>query len=468
MTDDHTRHERSASDHVQGRVKTIHNKRVSRFTLHRMSSSQLYDDFDLAFPSAWLEEESKPLPEEDVSQSGSISKIVVLINIFLYAVAVYLWNPLMSNHIAELGGTSVDYGYVSGFSSLMQMIGAVYIGSLIDMKGSFLPLVVAFVSLIIGQFTCYLAPNTLLLGLTRIFVLFQQTMLASRAWISAQSDDTARDMGLVSLVYGAGTMVGPALSNLIVKETGSVRGTALASALVSAISLILHLLLVSNAQPKPQEKTKRRKSFMDDASKTWLSLITYANLLKNNKHLQNTFIVKMLTSFAMSLFHTILSLLLVEVYQVPPTQSGFIYSLIGVTIVIAQGAFQVWLYRCRSKMLLVLSCVAMSVSILLMFYTTKITSFLALICPLFASGTIMYSVSIGKLTSGVEKKDQGSILGLDMALTQLQRIIAPLVATRLASDYSLQHVLVLSAIMCSISIIFCLIDTDKDHVKKTD
>jgi predicted MFS family arabinose efflux permease len=103
-----------------------------------------------------------------------------------------------------------------------------------------------------------------------------------------------------------------------------------------------------------------------------------------------------------------------------------------------------------------------------MFYTTKITSFLALICPLFASVTIMYSVSIGKLTSGVEKKDQGSILGLDMALTQLQRIIAPLVATRLASDYSLQHVLVLSAIMCSISIFFCLIDTDKDDFKKND
>ena len=59
----------------------------------------------------------------------------------------------------------------------------------------------------------------------------------------------------------------------------------------------------------------------------------------------------------------------------------------------------------------------------------------ASIFPLVASATILFALSTAMLTRNAAADDAGAIIGLDMALASLQRVIAPLIGTWVSLNY---------------------------------
>lgn len=68
-------------------------------------------------------------------------------------------------------------------------------------------------------------------------------------------------------------------------------------------------------------------------------------------------------------------------------------------------------------------------------YATSLSAFYIVLIPMMSAGTILYAISTALLTRSVRAEENGTIIGIDMGLTNLQRVVAPLLGTVLISTF---------------------------------
>lgn len=244
------------------------------------------------------------------------------------------------------------------FSSFLQMTGAFFAGRLIDAKGSKFTMVLSCVSSILGYTMSYRSESIADLYISRIPVLAQQGVLAARAWVTVKSHSDPRMLGMVSLFYGFGTMFGPVLSGQLIKYFNGNSVISLVSTVFSVIGLIITVLFVDGEDQSHVPASPGNEQLVSEKS-IW----SFAE----NKELVFISIVKFFVILSSSIFHAILPILLAQRYELEPSQTGYIFALIGVTVVLSQVFYNFKLVCMEQMKVLLLATALMTVSLMVSF-----------------------------------------------------------------------------------------------------
>ena len=197
-------------------------------------------------------------------------------------------------------------------------------------------------------------------------------------------------------------------------------------------------------------------------------------------------VVKFFLAFGSSLFHSMLASTLADRFGLGAHQNGWVFSYSGVIAVVAQLAFNlrprsilrdetlllwaslgmtvsfvvcmVWCDSCSSCVLSHVhvdpSCISIAIptAIQLSSLSTQLWQFCIILVPLLSSASVLYSLSTSMLTKSVDPRQQGVIIGLDMAIGSCQRIVAPLLGTYVVSQWGYPWIGVACALTASVGV----------------
>lgn len=287
------------------------------------------------------------------SKRRNYNYAIVFFNVTLYAISVNLSNPFLAHLIKDLEGGSSEFGYVTGWSSFVQMLGALYIGRLIDVYGPKFGMGLAFASAGLSYACLYLAPSMWGIYMSRTFMFFQQAILASRTYIAVTSHSDTKLLGLIHLFLGVGAMLGPALGSLIaLGSDGNFRYVFLAASAFSGLSLASTALLMSSDETEalytpftPFSPSKGAELKVPAPN----NLRMVVALFRRNRTLSKISLVKTLASLGSIVFQTMASLLVVDKYNLDPASTGAIFSFIGVVMVLSQLALNLIMPKVQSN-----------------------------------------------------------------------------------------------------------------------
>ena len=201
---------------------------------------------------------------------------LVLLNIVLYAVAYMMQVPSQPFFISRLMGdaargaggvntAALAFGVFRSYISLLQLVGTIASGFLIDRLGPRALFGLSFgVSALSYGLTAY-ATTLPLLYASMLPTVLQHAMLGARAFVTQSTPDAdrARQMGFLKVAYGVGMVVGPTLGSWLAESQAGVAGTAgagtasegamwlvsITAAAVSALSLLSIVTLMGDPEP---------------------------------------------------------------------------------------------------------------------------------------------------------------------------------------------------------------------------
>ena len=312
-------------------------------------------------------------------------------------------------------------------TSFVYMVGAFLAGPLIDRYGPRKMLVVSFLASGMSSFLAFTSSSIASLYISRLPLVLHQVVLASRALVSLQSQSNITLLSYISLSYGFGTTAGPVLSSALVRITNTTASTAIASTLFSIVGFFLAFAFHSNEVVPESGADYGRVDLL--AAFGIHDMLRVARIGK----VWTLLVVKLLVSLSSSTVHASLSYILSQDFGLQPTEIGWIYSSMGVVVVVSQLIFnRSAASRASHEIVLVYSASTMSTSMLLMAINiTRIPYFGLGLCAFVSAGTIFISVHVAALTRAVSSVEQGTVVGLDMGISNATRVLGPLLSTHL-------------------------------------
>ena len=163
--------------------------------------------------------------------------LVLLANVVLYALCYMMQTPVLPYLVEELGATDTAYGYLMSAMAVVQFVGGLLAGPILDVYGARVVLLASYGS----SAACYAltgaARGMPLLYASRVPTLLQHAVMATRAAVAEASSeaDRARLLGYIGVAYGIGMVLGPALGGVL--SARDLRLTAWVAAAGSLLSV---------------------------------------------------------------------------------------------------------------------------------------------------------------------------------------------------------------------------------------
>jgi MFS family permease len=162
---------------------------------------------------------------------------VLLGNVVLYALCYMMQTPVLPYLTTQLGADMVAYGWLMSIMAVVQFVGGLLAGPVLDAYGARVVLLASFMS----SATCYAltgaARGMPALYVSRLPTLLQHAVMATRAAVAEASSeaDRARLLGYIGVAYGIGMALGPALGGVL--SSVDLRLTAWVAAAGSLVSV---------------------------------------------------------------------------------------------------------------------------------------------------------------------------------------------------------------------------------------
>ncbi|MCG7507176.1 MFS transporter [Mesorhizobium retamae] len=143
--------------------------------------------------------------------------LVMASGVLLYAMNIYFTAALMPSIVADIGGQHY-YAWVTTAFVIAAIIASLFVSRLLDSRGPALAYVIAFVTFAVGGAANAASPTMELLIVARVLQGLGGGLLAGLGYavIRAALPDRhwARATGVVSAMWGVGTLVGPVLGGV--------------------------------------------------------------------------------------------------------------------------------------------------------------------------------------------------------------------------------------------------------------
>lgn len=187
---------------------------------------------------------------------------IIYINIALYATCFQIQRPLEPYLVEQLktqGGAhaSVEYARLQSFFGIVQTVGSLISGLLLDkfgIRGSFL---LSFLASAASYAVLSQAHSMDLLYYSKIPSAFQSAFLCAQAAIAQFTDgpDRAKALGMLTMSYTVGSVLGPTIGGIIGASGDYYFGAKLA-VVGSVLSVILTLVAIHDEPKEPKETAK--------------------------------------------------------------------------------------------------------------------------------------------------------------------------------------------------------------------
>jgi len=372
------------------------------------------------------------------------------VNILLYSLCFGLVVPILpymvESMVEDSTTSTLVYGYLQTTYSVLQLIGAPFVGLIGDKFGTKYALVVSFSASSLNYFMLGSASTLEMLFLSRVPSLLQHALLASHSYISDITPEHERSakMGRISLSFGVGMVIGPAIGGVISKNF-SYSAVAHFASFVSFVNAVLLILFM-------EEREKREKERKPSVPQNTFSF----SIQGVNKLACAIFVLRVAASLPSAIFHSISPVITKNQFALDAQKNGFVMSYVGIMMAIAQGFVVGFLSaRLKDHTIMLYATMAMGFFSFTLLFATDILAFMFFLGPLICSGAVLNTVITSALTKVVDKGEIGRVLGVDMSLSSASRCVAPTIGGYLYSEaggYSV--VLLLNIAMYSIASIW--------------
>jgi OCT family organic cation transporter-like MFS transporter 18 len=406
---------------------------------------------------------SAPAPSEEAhkllqraAHATSASTGLIYLTVALYAMAYMSQQPtkvFWVERVTERSGDAAQaYAAYASFLAVLQLVGSLVSGALVDRAGAKLVLLLSLgASALVYALTAYASSLTglFLAGLPSVL---QHAVLASRSYLTATlpHDQHATVIGRVGVSYGLGMLVGPYLGGLLAAH--SLPAAALAAALLSLATGALVLALLPEAKAAgvgagaAAAEQEEKEAGAGAAGPAALAAapscpaprpppITYLALLAV-PGLQPQLLLKGAFFVASNLFQTVVALLAVQRFRLDPSGMGIVLSVVGASSAAANLVAPPLLAPLPLRTTLTASALALAASIAALGLLPPGAALgLYLLCiPQTAAAAVFSTLQSTQMTTGTPPSLQGSLAAADMALRSSTSIFAPFAAQLL-----LQH-----------------------------
>jgi len=344
--------------------------------------------------------------------------------------------PVLPFLTKELGADMATYGKLMTFFSVIQTVGGLLAGPILDAYGWRIVLLASYGSSALCYAMAASAQGMPALYASRVPTLLQHAIMATRTALTETSSeavrrccaqsccahprfqDRARVLGYVGVGYGVGMSVGPALGGAL--SRGSLRSASWVAAVGSLLSL-LSLLLFMPSEARGAAAPgggKRRALSMSDLWRV-AALPGVPSLL----------LVKFLTGMATALFQSAFPLFVNSHFGLDARGSGLVMSFTGCVGIATQAlAIDAATRRFEDRRIVGASVAAMLASLAALSAATRVSHLCALLVPLYVASALLSTVNTAQLTKAAPA-DAGTIVAIDMSVGSATRMLSPSLAT---------------------------------------
>ena len=343
---------------------------------------------------------------------------VVFFTVLLDLLGFGMILPLLPFYGEELGAGPMGVTLLFASFSLAQFVCAPLWGRLSDRVGRRPVLLVSIAGAVVAYLVFALARS-----LTVLVVARTASGVAAANYSIAQAyvadvtppEGRAKGMGLLGAAFGLGFVLGPVLGGLA--GHFGYAAVPLAAAVLSVVNLLLAAALLPESLP-PE---KRRRT-----SERWVGREQVRRAVEN-RPVAGLMLLFFLVILAFSSMEATIGLFVEARYGFGFIETAWLFTFIGVVMVIVQGGLLGRLAARFGERRLVIAGVAFMSAGLLLLPVGAAVAFLALTTALLAAGMGLHNPATLSLISRMtEEHRQGGTLGVTRSLGALARSIGPI------------------------------------------
>ncbi|XP_054830995.1 major facilitator superfamily domain-containing protein 9 [Eublepharis macularius] len=418
---------------------------------------------DLQRPSPAVPGAPRPDATPAASAEASWPGRVVLclcVGGFLDFFGVSMVVPLLSLHIKSLGASPTVAGVVGSLYGVLQLFSSTLVGSWSDVVGRPYCLLSCILFSALGYFVLGMSTNVFLFAVARVIVgIFKHTHSVSKVLISDLVSERERLLviGRFNAASNFGFILGPVVGGYLTELEGGFYMTAFICASIFILNAGVCWMLLSYEENIHGNKwissNKGRSSLSTEVKQslqikpvsceaaklrsvlTRSSCTAVVSTLKNlgtvaSSDLWDIFLVRLLMSIAVMLYHSNFVLALEERFGMKPKLTGYLISyssMLGVVAGFLLGPIARLYQRNNYAILLrstILTC------LLLMLYSLSASVWTVIL----SSTVLAFSTTVGRtcitdleLTLGGNQAS-GMLIGIGQSVSAVGRIVAPLLS----------------------------------------
>lgn len=349
---------------------------------------------------------------------------LMALTIFIDFTGFGLVIPLLPFWAEHLGAGPVGVGLILTIYALAQFIFTPIVGSLSDRYGR-RPIIIASLCIeaLSFAFTALAGTFPLLLAARFIGGLGASNIGSAQAVVSdvTPPEDRAKGMGLIGAAIGLGFVVGPALGGGL-----TVLGTTVPFWVAMGVALV-NMLLVLRFLPETRTKHED-KGTATNHNELYLLFAGWRQALKYPA-VARMVMVNLLFTVAFTAMEAIFPLFTQHTFGWNAVQNGYVFTYVGIIIVIMQGGLVGQLVkRCGEKRLMIAGLLLLAIGLALLPWSTQLALLLVAL-GILSIGDGAISPTISTLLSFASPAEaQGETLGFAQGIAGLGRIIGPLAA----------------------------------------
>lgn len=265
----------------------------------------------------------------------------------------------------------------------------------------------------------------LLLVLSPSTGLFKHGLSVGKAYISDITDGKERQsvLGLFNACSSLGFIFGPLISGYLADRDESLQLCMLFGAIVFSLNVIFISILI---KPIPVARASAAKDLKEMLTmKHFLSSI---NIVKGVRWWEMTDLIalKFISSFAILMFRSNLTIFLQENYNTDYKTLGKIIAFNGVAAAIAAATcgYISRLYS-NQKTQLAHLLIMLSLSLLGVTFAPNLTILIVMIVPLAVASSNLRICTLNMFLSRVSEEEKGEVIGLTYSITSVSRMLSP-------------------------------------------
>lgn len=353
---------------------------------------------------------------------------LMALTIFIDFTGFGLVIPLLPFWAEHLGAGPLGVGLILTTYALAQFVCTPVLGALSDRYGRKRIIFISLCVEVIAFALTALANSLPMLLVARVISGIGASNIGSAQAVVSDvtpPEKRAAGMGMIGAAIGMGFVVGPALGGLF-----SSYGTelpfwiALGMALVNAL-LVLFLL---------PETRKKQEQASEHRSERPLMLFSGWSKVVRHKAIFSLVLVNLLYTLAFTGMETVFPLLTQKNFGWNATQNGYVFTYVGVLIVLMQGGLVRQLVkRWGERNLMIFGLVLLGMGLIMLIWSTNLAFMLVAVGVLSIGDGAVTPTSSAVLSLISPTDEQGEILGFAQGLGGLGRTIGPLIAGTLFS-----------------------------------
>lgn len=352
---------------------------------------------------------------------------LMALTIFIDFTGFGLVIPLLPFWAEHLGANPVGVGLILTSYALAQFLFTPILGALSDRYGRKRVIFISLCVEVISFALTALSTSLPMLLVARVIGGIGASNIGSAQAVVADvtpPDKRAAGMGVIGAAIGMGFVVGPAIGGLLAPHgEGTPFWVALCMAMLNALLVLFFL---------PETRQKQEK---ERAPREGLELL-FSGWSKVTRHkaVISLVLVNLLYTLAFTGMETVFPLFTQRNFGWNARQNGYIFTYVGVIIVVMQGGLVRQLVKYWGERNLMFGgLILLGIGLVMLIWSTNLSLLLIAVGILSLGDGAVTPTSSALLSLIVPQGEQGEILGFAQGIGGLGRTIGPLIAGALFS-----------------------------------